>query len=140
MTQRQPDPHAMTGFYDTSETGGNGARHAQLTGVSAVFDRQRAADLAVALRAMDDEDESVPASQVNTSPGLTINRGDPDQDKRRITAAAERARLQLQAAGLELDTDTGQVLSRDDTAPWQNHARSLGPMVQVDENTDRSAG
>jgi hypothetical protein len=130
----------MTGYYETSETGGNGAKHAQLTGVSPVFDRQRAADLAYALRAMDEDDEGVPASQVNTSPGLTINRGDPDGDRRRITAAAGRAMEQLQAAGMDVDPETGAVRSRDASAPWLNHARSLGPMVQVDEKTDRSAG
>lgn len=140
MTQRTPDPHAMTGYYDTSETGGNGARHAQLTGVSPVFDRQRAADLAYAVRAMDPDDEDVPGSQVNTSPGLTINRGDPAEDKRRITASAERARAQLQATGLDVDPESGAVQSRDETAPWLNHARSIGPMVQVEEQTDRSAG
>lgn len=140
MTQHTPDPHAMTGYYETSETGGNGAKHAQLTGVSPVFDRQRAADLAYALRAMDEDDEGVPASQVNTSPGLTINRGDPDGDRRRITAAAGRAMEQLQAAGMDVDPETGAVRSRDASAPWLNHARSLGPMVQVDEKTDRSAG
>lgn len=140
MSQHAPDPHAMTGFYDTSETGGNGARHAQLTGVSAVFDRQRAADLAVALRAMDEDDETVPGSQVQTSPGLTINRGDPEGDRRRLTNAAARANEALRAAGLEVDPGTGAVQSRDATAPWRNHARSLGPMIQVDEPTDRSAG
>lgn len=140
MTQRAPDPHAMTGYYETSETGGNGAKHAQLTGVSPVFDRQRAADLAYAVRAMDEDDEDVPASQVNTSAALTINRGDPDADRRRITSSADRARAQLQAAGMDVDPASGAVLPRDETAPWTNHARSLGPMVQVDEKTDRSAG
>jgi hypothetical protein len=140
MNQRSPDPHAMTGYYDTSETGGNGAKHATLTGVAAVFDRQRAADLAVAVRAMDDDDEGVPASQVNTSPALTINRGDPESDKKRIAGAADRAREALRDSGMDVDPETGAVTSRDHTAPWTNHARSLGPMVQVDDQTDRSAG
>jgi hypothetical protein len=130
----------MTGYYDTSETGGNGAKHATLTGVAGVFDRQRAADLAVAVRAMDDDDEDVPASQVNMSPALTISRGDPESDKKRITGAADRAREQQQAAGMDVDPGTGAVRSHDASAPWVNHARSLGPMVQVDEQTDRSAG
>jgi hypothetical protein len=140
MTQRTPDPHAMTGYYETSETGGNGARQAQLTGVSPVFDRQRAADLAYAVRAMDPDDEDVPASHVSTSAALTINRSDPEADRRRITAAAGRAHEALQAAGLDVDPVSGAVTTRDETAPWVNHARSMGPMVQVDEKTDRSAG
>ena len=140
MTQRAPDPHAMTGYYDTSETGGNGNRQAQLTGVSPVFDRQRAADLAYAVRAMDPDDEDVPASHVSTSSALTINRSDPEEDKRRITASADRAREQLQAAGMDVDPVSGAVLPRDETAPWLNHARSIGPMVQVEDKTDRSAG
>lgn len=138
---RHPDPHAMSGFYDTSETGGNGNRQAQLTGVSQVFDRQRAADLAWALRAMDVEDEDVPPNLVQTSPGLTVNRGDPDEDRRRITAAAAKTRQALLDAGYDVDPATGAITTRDHSEAWRNHARSgLGPMVQVDEQTDRSAG
>jgi len=136
----KPDPHAMTGFYDTSETGGNGASHARLTGVSPVFDRARASDLAIALRAMDPADEAVSPSHVQTSPGLTVNRGDPDEDRRRITAAAERARDGLAGQGLDVDPVTGALVPLDLTAAWTNHAKSLGPMVQVDDQTDRSAG
>lgn len=140
MSRNAPDPAAMTGNYDTTETAGPGAPHTELRGVTAAFDVARASDLAWALRAMDPEDEEVSPNVVQTSPGLTVNRGDPDDDKRRVTAAAERARLHLEQAGLLVDPQTGAVRSRDHSAPWLNHAAGLGPMVTVDETTDRSAG
>lgn len=137
---RQPDHAAMTGTYDTSDTAGPGAAHADIRGVTSAFDYARASDLAWALRAMDPADEDVPSNVVQTSPGLTVNRGDPDGDRQRVSAAAERARLALEEAGLELDPATGAVRWRDHTAPWQNHASGIGPMTVVDEQTDRSAG
>jgi hypothetical protein len=137
---RNPDHSAMTGTYDTSDTAGSDAPHADLRGVTSAFDYARASDLAWALRAMDPADEAVSPNVVQTSPGLTVNRGDPDGDRQRVTAAAERARRALEEAGMELDPATGAVRWRDHTAPWQNHASSIGPMTVVDENTDRSAG
>jgi hypothetical protein len=140
MYRDAPDPSAMTGTYDTSETAGPNAPHTELRGVTAAFDRARATDLAWALRAMDPDDEAVSPNVVQTSPGLTVNRGDPDEDKRRVSAAADRAREQLEQAGLEVDPVTGAIRTRDHSAPWRNHATSMGPMVTVEETTDRSAG
>lgn len=137
---RSVDHSAMTGTYDTSETAGSGAPHADLRGVTAAFDFARAADLQWALRAMDPADEAVSPNVVQTSPGLTVNRGDPEGDRQRVTAAAERAKRALEEAGLELDAATGAVRWRDHTAPWANHAAAIGPMTVVDEPTDRSAG
>jgi hypothetical protein len=137
---RNPDHSAMTGTYDTSDTAGPDAPHASLRGVTAAFDLARASGLAWALRAMDPADEAVSPNVVQTSPGLTVNRGDPDGDRQRVTEAAQRARQALEEAGLELDPVTGAVRWRDHTAPWQNHASGLGPMTVVDEPTDRSAG
>jgi hypothetical protein len=141
MTFRSaPDPSAMTGTYDTSETAGPDAPHTELRGVTAAFDVARVTDLAWALRAMDPEDEQVSPNVVQTSPGLTVNRGDPDEDRRRVSAAAQRAREALEAAGLEVDPRTGRVTSKDHSAPWMSHPAGTGPMVTVDETTDRSAG
>lgn len=137
---RSVDHAAMTGTYDTSETGGAGAPHADLRGVTAAFDLARASDLAWALRAMDPSDEAVPPQVVQTSPGLTVNRGDPDGDRARVAAAAQRARQALEEAGMELDPATGEVRWSAHTAPWQNHVSGIGPMTVVDDNTDRSAG
>ena len=136
---RSVDHSAMTGTYDTSDTAGAGAPHADLRGVTAAFDLARAADLAWALRAMDPADEAVSPNVVQTSPGLTVNRGDPDGDRQRVAEAARRAAQALEEAGLEIGPD-GAVRWRDHTAPWQNHASGLGPMTVVDEQTDRSAG
>jgi hypothetical protein len=135
-----PDPSAMTGTYDTSDTAGPNAPHTELRGVTAAFDMARVTDLAWALRAMDPDDEAVSPNVVQTSPGLTVNRGDPDEDRRRVSAAAQRARESLEAAGLEVDPVTGVVRSRDHSAPWMSHPAGVGPMVIVDETTDRSAG
>jgi hypothetical protein len=129
----------MTGTYDTSDTAGSDAPHADLRGVTSAFDYARAADLAWALRAMDPADEAVSPNVVQTSPGLTVNRGDPDGDRQRITDAAARAKRALEEAGLELDPH-GTVRWREHTAPWQNHVSGVGPMTVVDEHTDRSAG
>lgn len=140
MTQRKPDPRAMTGTYDTSETGGADTRHADIRGVSSVFDQAAASDLAFALRAMDENDIAVPQNLVQTSPGLTVNRGDPAGDRDRITRAAARARENLRELGLDVDPTSGEITSSAAEAAWRNHARALGPMIQVEENTDRSAG
>jgi len=142
MTHRHaPDPSLMTGTYDTSDTAGPGAPHTELRGVTSAFDMARAGDLAWALRAMDPDDEEVSPNVVQTSPGLTVNRGDPDEDRRRVSAAADRARQALEAAGMEVDAQTGAVRTRDHSAPWVNHSASLGPMTTVEEpTTDRSAG
>jgi hypothetical protein len=137
---RGPDHSAMTGTYDTSDTAGPGAPHTELRGVSAAFDLAAASDLAWALRAMDPADDSVSPSVVQTSPGLTVNRGDPDGDRLRVTAAAARARQALEEAGMELDPASGAVRWRDHSAAWENQAAGLGPMTTVDEPTDRSAG
>lgn len=135
-----PDPSLMTGTYDTSDTAGPGAPHTELRGVTSAFDVARATDLAWALRAMDPEDEAVSPNVVQTSPGLTVNRGDPDSDRQRVAAAADRARRALEEAGMVVDPATGAVRTRDHSTPWMNHAAHLGPMVTVDEQTDRSAG
>lgn len=143
MNQRNaPDPSLMTGTYDTSDTAGPGAPHTELRGVTRAFDVARAGDLAWALRSMDPEDEEVSPNVVQTSPGLTVNRGDPDGDRQRVTAAAQRARQSLEDQGLEVDPVTGAVRTRDHSMPWLNQAASLGPMVNVEDQqpTDRSAG
>lgn len=135
-----PDPSLLTGVYDTSETAGPGAAHTDIRGVTSAFDVARAGDLAWALRAMDPSDEEVSQNVVQTSPGLTVNRGDPEGDKQRVASAADRARAALEAAGYTVDPQTGAVRLRDHSTPWVNHAANLGPMVTVDEQTDRSAG
>lgn len=135
-----PDPAAMMGTYDTTETAGPGAPHTELRGVTRAFDLARASDLSWALRAMDPDDEEVSPNVVQTSPGLTVNRGDPDGDKRRVSAAADRARQALEESGLTVDPVSGAIRPRDHSAPWLNHAASVGPMVTVDETTPGSAG
>ena len=135
-----PDHAAMTGTYDTTDTAGPGAPHTELRGITSAFDVAQATDLRWALRAMDPADEAVSPNVVQTSPGLTVNRGDPDGDRQRVTAAAARAEEALAGYGLEIDPGTGGVRARDHTASFRNHAASMGPMVTVDDATDRSAG
>lgn len=138
-----PESSAMTGTYDTSDTAGPEADHTSLRGVTHAFDVAEAADLAWARRGMDPDDTDVPSSAVTTSPGLTITRGDPEEDKRRVAEAADRSRHALEDAGFEVDEKTGHVKNRgiDPTQPAQNLAASLGPMTTVDDpSEDRSAG
>lgn len=101
MTFR-PDPAAMSGTYDTTDTAGPSARYGKIEDTAPVFDIARANDLAWALRSMDADDEAVSANLVQTSPGLTVNRGDPAEDRRRITAAAARTRHHLERHGYVL--------------------------------------
>jgi hypothetical protein len=140
MTRHAPDPSLLGGTYDTTETAGPGSRHTRIEGISVAFDVARAGDLAYALRSMDEEDTEVPPNLVQTSPGLTVNRGDPDGDRKRVTAAAARVRRELAEQGMEVDPVTGQVRAADHTAAWQNHAASVGPPVVVDDSTNWSAG
>ena len=131
----------MTGTYDTSDTAGPNAAHTAVRGVTSAFDEAEARDLAWAVRGIDPDDPDVPASVVQTSSGLTVNRGDPDEDKNRIRAAAERAASTIGKSGLELDPATQKIRTRDHSQPAQNMAASLGPMTTVDDqNEDRSAG
>jgi hypothetical protein len=138
--RRTPDPGAMTGTFDTSDTAGPDAPHTSLRGVTTAFDMAAATDLNWALRAMDPADDAVSPNVVQTSPGLTVNRGDPDGDRQRVTEAAGRARRALEEAGLELDPVSGEVRMRDHSATWANHASSIGPMTTVEDSDNRSAG
>jgi hypothetical protein len=141
MTRPGPDAAALTGYYDTTDTAGFDAPHAHIEGVAAAFNVAKATDLAWALRAMDAADDAVPPNLVQTSPGLTVNRGDPEGDRQRITAAAERAHSDLRAEGFEVNMVTGAVSRRDAVQGWMNHGASLGPVLEVEEHQhDRSAG
>lgn len=138
-----PESASMTGTYDTSDTAGPAAAHTDLRGVTHAFDVAEAADLAWAVRGIDPDDPAVSSSVVNTSPGLTVNRGDPDADKQRVADAARRSREVLQDAGFEVDEKTGHVRNWgfNPSSPAQNLSASLGPMTTVDDQTDdRSAG
>jgi hypothetical protein len=135
-----PEPGSMTGTYDTSDTAGPDAAHTELRGVTRAFDEAEARDLAWAVRGLDPNDPAVDPSVVQTSSGLTVNRGDPDADADRVRAKAQRALDGLATSGLELGP-TGRVRTRDHSQPAQNLAASIGPMTTVDDdNEDRSAG
>jgi hypothetical protein len=135
-----PSLAAITGTYDTSDTGGITTTLAHIENTTLAFRVARAHDLAFALRSMDADDEEIPPNLVQTSPGLTVNRGDPDGDQRRVTGAARRTREELAAMGYEIDPVRGVVASRDFQHPWAGAAASLGPAVEVPEQQDRSAG
>lgn len=132
-----PDPAAYSGTYDTSGTAGAHAAHTDVRGISGIWDIARAHDLDYALRAIDPEDETVSSSLVQTSPGLTVNRGDPDGDRQRVTAAAARAHAHLQEMGIENAGGAGHP-----STAWMGMASSIGPVTTVEEDPhrDRSAG
>jgi hypothetical protein len=137
----RPDPAAMTGTYDTSDTAGPDARFGRVEDTSSVFDIARAGDLQWALRSMDPGDTDVPFNLVQTSPGLTVNRGDPDDDKRRIAEAAQRNLRHLVGHGFHLGSDGLPV--RDASSfhqPWKNQAQGLGPAVSIDHPPTGAAG
>lgn len=131
------DPAAMLGNYDTSDTGGPDCRHADLTNTVQVFDVAAADDLAWALRAMDPADTQVPPNVVQTSPGLTVNRGDPDADQQRVAAAAARAAEAAARIGYRAPKP-GTV--GPGTRHWMPPSTAFGPAVTVEETTDHSAG
>lgn len=120
------DPAAMTGTFETSDTAGGTARYGKIEDTAPVFDLAKASDLAWALRSMDPDDEQVSANLVQTSPGLTVNRGDPEADKRRITAAAARARRELESRGWTFDEHGAPVPPVEDwrtVSPAADQAR-----------------
>lgn len=137
----RPDPAAMTGTYETSDTAGPAARYGKVEDTSAVFDVARAGDLQWALRAMDASDTDVPANLVQTSPGLTVNRGDPDEDRRRIAEAAQANMRHLIGHGFQIG-DNGTVVptAASFTQPWKNQAQGLGSAIVVDHPETGAAG
>ena len=137
----RPDPAAHTGTYDTSDTAGPSARYGHVEDTSPVFDIARANDLAWALRAMDAEDTAVPFNLVQTSPGLTVNRGDPGADRERIIAAAARNRHHLERLGWTFDEHGTPVsMPRDYGDSFRNTAASFGPMTDVPNEPTGAAG
>jgi hypothetical protein len=140
MTFR-PDASAHTGTYDTTDTAGPSARYGHVEDTSTVFDIARANDLAWALRAMNDDDPAVPFNLVQTSPGLTVNRGDPSADKDRITAAAARTRHHLERLGWTFDEHgTPVAMPRDYGDSFRNAAVTLGPMIDIPNEPTGAAG
>jgi hypothetical protein len=136
----RPDPAAMTGTYETSDTAGGSARFGRVEQTAPVFHIAMANDLAWALRSMDAEDPDVPANLVQTSPGLTVNRGDPGEDRRRITAAAERTRHRLADAGYVLDEHGVPVaVQRGIPGTWQAQA-PVGPAIDIPHEPTGAAG
>jgi hypothetical protein len=137
----RPDPAAHTGTYDTTDTAGPSANFATVQDTAQVFDVARANDLAWALRAMDTDDTAVPLNLVQTSPGLTVNRGDPGADRQRITAAAARDRHHMERQGWEFDEHgTPIAMPRDFSQSWKTMSPSLGPMVNVPNEPTGAAG
>jgi hypothetical protein len=128
MTFR-PDPAAMSGTFETSDTSGPTARFGRVEDTTAIFDIARAGDLQWALRSMDPADDAVSANLVQTSPGLTVNRGDPGEDKRRIAAAAQRNLRHLTKHGYTLDAHgvPAAPIMRNQPSP-----PALGPATVVD--------
>ncbi len=140
MTFR-PDPAAMVSHLDTTDTAGPTANFGHIEDTSSAFDVARANDLAWALRAMDTEDTGVPFNLVQTSPGLTVNRGDPAADRDRITAAAARNRHHMEHLGWQFDEHGTPVAApRDYGASFRNMATSMGPMTDVPNTPTGAAG
>jgi hypothetical protein len=131
MTFR-PDPAAMSGTFETSDTSGPTARFGRVEDTTAIFDIARAGDLQWALRSMDPNDETVSQNLVQTSPGLTVNRGNPDEDRIRITAAAQRNLHHLFEHGYTLDSHgvpEAPVMRNQPSPP------AFGPATVVDTTT-----
>jgi len=137
----RPDPAAMSGVYETTETSGPTANFTDIRHTAPIFGIAVATDLAWALRAMDASDEDVPPNLVQTSPGLTVNRGDPEDDRRRIIAAAERNRHHLDRLGYTYDEHGIPVPPPANPAQsWMHQASSLGPMTNVPHEPAGPAG
>jgi hypothetical protein len=134
------DPAAMTGTFETSDTAGPDARFGHVEQITPIFDMARANDLAFAMKSMNDEDPT-PPNLVQTSPGLTVNRGDPAEDRRRITAAADRNMIHLLRQGWIIDANGVPVPPpRNDAHSWRNGAQGMGTAVIVDPEPTGPAG
>jgi hypothetical protein len=134
------DPAAMTGTFETTDTAGPDARFGHVEQTTPIFDMARANDLAFALKAMDAED-ATPPNLVQTSPGLTVNRGDPAEDRRRITAAAGRNMIHLVRQGWIIDANGVPVPPpRNDAHTWRNTSQGMGVAVVVPPEPTGYAG
>jgi hypothetical protein len=134
------DPGAMTGTYETTDTAGPDARYGAVRDVTPVFDMAAANDLAFALKSMDPADMT-PPNLVQTSPGLTVNRGDPEADRQRIIAAADRNMIHLLRQGWIINADGVPVPPpRNDADTWRNISHGMGTAVQVEPEPTGHAG
>jgi hypothetical protein len=140
MVYFRMDPAAISGTFETSDTAGPDARFGHVEQTAAIFDMARANDLAYALKSMNEEDPT-PPNLVQLSPGLTVNRGDPADDQRRIRAAADRNMIALLQQGWVIsENGTPVAPPRNDANNWRHMAQSLGPAVVVDHEPTGHAG
>jgi hypothetical protein len=135
-----PDSAAITGTFDTSDTAGYDAPHAHIEGVSPVFDIARAHELTWALRALDPADTAASPNMCQTSPGLTVNRGDPAADASRVQLARDDAVAKLHEMGYTLDEKRGLVLPYQAPGAWMSQGAGVGTPVVVPEQKEGAAG
>lgn len=88
------DPTAMSGTFDTTDTGAG--HHTKVENLAPIFEVARAHDLAYARRALDPDDDEVSAEHVQVSQGVSVVQGDPDAERDRVLRRAEKAQENVQ--------------------------------------------
>lgn len=98
----RPEPWAVTGNLDTTEAGGMGGFAHSVEKIAPIFQRAAEEDIAYALRALDPEDTEVrEEDHVQTTPGITVVRGDPDEQRARIHKRAQMIRSNSQGSSAD---------------------------------------
>lgn len=124
-----PSPTDQYGTLDTSGTAGTA--HSRLEEVTPVFDVAKKADLATAARALDPNDDSVPASLVVLPEGQQLVAGDPEGARKRIENAAAAASKEPVVLG-------GKTLAQEEAAESGDDAAQKAKADLA--NTGESAG
>ncbi len=84
-----PNPTDLYGTLDTSGTAG--AAHGRIEEISPLFEKARQDDLATAARALDPDDDGVPASLVVLPEGQKLSVVDPEAEAERLKQVAAKS-------------------------------------------------
>lgn len=130
------DPTAMSGTFDTTDTGAG--HHTKVENLAPIFEVARAHDLAYARRALDPDDEEVSAEHVQVSQGVSMVQGDPDAERQRVLDRANKSRDKVKerhgytvsANASDGDEDDGanrlDVFGRDQAQrDWENQVAQM---------------
>lgn len=123
----KPEPTALSGTFDTSDSGGSG-HYTRVENLAPIFGVAKAHNLHVAARALDPDDDGVSEMHVQRSTAFTVSQGDPEGDKRRLLERAEREGND--ASGLMAHRRTDEAM-----AQWRHEVEAMRPAEEAPDGS-----